>query len=63
MLNIFDIAKNNNYFNFKEPTVLKYVIEGNKNTPNIRLISNQLGYKEEIGFTNIIQDGLFEIDL
>ena len=35
MLNIFDIGKNNNYFNFKEPTVLKYVIEGNKNIPNI----------------------------
>ena len=40
-----------------------YDIMYNKNTPNIRLISNQLGYKEEIGFTNIIQDGLFEIDL
>ena len=35
MLNIFDIAKNNNYFNVKQPTVLKYVIEGNKNIPNI----------------------------
>jgi len=35
MLNIFDIANNNNYFNFKPPTVLKYVIEGNKNIPNI----------------------------
>ena len=35
MLNIFDIGKKNNNFNFKEPTVLKYVIEGNKNIPNI----------------------------
>ena len=35
MLNIFDIAKNNNYFNVKEPTALKYVIENNKNIPNI----------------------------
>ena len=35
MLNIFDIAKNNNYFNVKQPTVLKYIIEGNKNIPNI----------------------------
>jgi len=30
---------------------------------NARLISNQLGYKREIGFTNIIPDGLFEINL
>jgi hypothetical protein len=35
MLNIFDIAKNNNYFNVKAPTALKYIIEGNKNIPNI----------------------------
>jgi predicted phosphohydrolase len=40
-----------------------YDILYNKNTSNIRLISNQLGYKREIGFTNIVQDGLFEIDL
>jgi predicted MPP superfamily phosphohydrolase len=31
------------------------------NSNNIRLISNQLGYKREIGLTNIVQDGLFEI--
>ena len=30
---------------------------------NTRLISNQLGYKQEISYTNIVQDGLFEIDL
>ena len=35
----------------------------NSNNDSARLLSNQLGYKEEIGFTNIIQDGLFEIDL
>ena len=35
----------------------------NENSNNIRLLSNQLGYKREIGFTNIIQDGLFEITL
>jgi predicted MPP superfamily phosphohydrolase len=33
------------------------------NSNNIRLLSNQLGYKQEIGLTNIVQDGLFEIDL
>lgn len=30
---------------------------------NTRLISNQLGYKSEFGCTNIVQDGLFEINL
>lgn len=30
---------------------------------NIRLISNQLGYQNEIGFTNILENGLFEINL
>jgi predicted MPP superfamily phosphohydrolase len=34
-----------------------------ENSNNTRLISNQLGYSQEIGFTNIVQDGLFEIDL
>lgn len=33
------------------------------NLNNIRLLSNQLGYTREFGFTNIIQDGLFEINL
>jgi predicted phosphohydrolase len=28
-----------------------------------RLLSNQLGYKSEFGYTNIVQDGLFEINL
>jgi Icc-related predicted phosphoesterase len=32
-------------------------------TQKTRLISNQLGYKSEIGRTNIVQDGLFEINL
>jgi predicted MPP superfamily phosphohydrolase len=42
-----------------------YDILYNKNIDNsnsIRLLSNQLGYQREIGFTNIVQDGLFEID-
>jgi predicted phosphohydrolase len=30
---------------------------------NTKLLSNQLGYSKEIGYTNIIEDGLFEIDL
>jgi len=29
---------------------------------NIRLISNQLGYKSEIGKTGLIEDGLYEIN-
>lgn len=41
---------------------IMYNNDGN-NLNNTRLISNQLGYKQEIGFTNIIQDGVFEIDL
>ena len=32
------------------------------NSNNVRLLSNQLGYKREIGFTNVVQDGHFEID-
>jgi len=35
----------------------------NSNNDTTRLISNQLGYKQEIGFTNIVQDGLFEINI
>ena len=33
------------------------------NSNNVRLLSNQLGYKREIGFTNVVQDGVFEINL
>lgn len=35
----------------------------NENSNNIRLLSNQLGYIREIGLTNIIEDGLFEINI
>ena len=35
----------------------------NANNDNTRLLSNQLGYKKEVGLTHIIEDGLFEIDL
>jgi predicted MPP superfamily phosphohydrolase len=35
----------------------------NSNLNNTRLLSNQLGYTREIGFTNIVQDGVFEINL
>jgi len=30
---------------------------------NTRLLSNQLGYSQEVGLTNIIEDGLFEINI
>jgi len=33
------------------------------NLNNTRILSNQLGYNSEFGDTNIIQDGLFEINL
>ena len=35
----------------------------NANNANTRLLSNQYGYSQEIGYTNIIEDGLFEINL
>lgn len=35
----------------------------NNDINNIRLLSNQLGYNHEIGLTNIVQDGVFEINL
>jgi hypothetical protein len=42
-----------------------YDIMYNTNKDNIstRLLSNQLGYSREIGLTNIVQDGLFEISI
>ena len=39
------------------------IMYNNENSNNIRLISNQLGYTREIGYTNIVQDGVFEINL
>jgi len=33
------------------------------NNNNIRLISNQLGYARENGYTNIVEDGYFEINI
>ena len=38
-----------------------YDITYSTNTNNTRLLSNQLGYKQDID-TNIISDGLFEIN-
>lgn len=35
----------------------------NKNNKNIRFISNQLGYKNEIGNTGLNEDGLYEISI
>ena len=35
----------------------------NKDNISTRLLSNQLGYNREIGFTNIVEDGLFEISV
>ena len=42
---------------------ITYTQDITNNNNNTRLISNQLGYKQEISYTNIVQDGLFEIDL
>lgn len=35
----------------------------NINNISTRLLSNQLGYSQEVGLTNIIEDGLFEINI
>jgi predicted phosphohydrolase len=60
-----DLNLNNSPLWLSGHTHRSYDIMYNKhdNLNNTRLISNQLGYKQEIGFTNILQDGLFEIDL
>jgi len=39
------------------------IIYNNENSNNTRLLSNQLGYSQEVGRTNIIEDGLFEINM